>query len=151
MTGSRWHPFRELRAADQLLMFMSDELPSGNAWWSPAYDVIYLRKGILQVERRCALAHELGHRALRHNGQCRHPDAARIGQRNERDADVWAASRLITVEDLADALRWTSCPVQAAEELWVTRRLLEVRLARMSVPERRRLGELLKGSTEETA
>lgn len=132
-------------------MFMSDELPSGNAWWSPAHEVIYLRKGILQVERRCALAHELGHRALQHSGQCRHQDAARIGQRNERDADLWASTRLIAIEDLADALKWTSCPVQAAEELWVTRRLLEVRLALMSVLERRRLGELLREPMEEMA
>lgn len=146
-----WHPFRELRDTSSLLMFMSDELPSGNAWWSPAYDVVYLRKGILQVERRCSLAHELGHRALGHSGQCRHPDAARIGVRQERDADVWAATRLIELEDLADALCWTSCPDQAAEELWVTRRLLEVRLALMPVSERRRLGELLRRRPEETA
>lgn len=97
----------------------------------PAHNVILMRPGLKQVQRRCALAHELGHRELGHTGQCEYGDARRIGARAEADADAWAARKLITVEQLADVLVWTDDRNEAAAELWVTRRLLDRRLEYM--------------------
>lgn len=99
-----------------------------------------MRPGLLQVERRCALAHELGHRTLGHAG-CEpwHPDAGRQRARMERNADAWAARKLIALEALCDAGRWTYDRDEAADELWVTRHMLDVRLARLHPVERGRL------------
>lgn len=116
------------------------------AWYSPQWDVILMRPGLLQVERRCALAHELAHRALEHSGQCRYPDAERQDRRQERDADEWAARRLITVEQLADALVWSDDPAEVADCLWVTPHLLTVRLDTIYLAERLRVGERLRAA-----
>lgn len=131
-----WHPWRELRHSPALLLELTHDIPSGDAWWSPAHEVILMRPGLLQVERRCALAHELGHRELRHTGQCGYPDARRQSVRAEHHADRWAARRLIELDRLVDVGRWTSCRDEAADELWVTRHLLEVRLAHLHPAER---------------
>jgi len=123
-----WHPWRELRAIPELIVEFTNELPSGDAWWSPAQEVILMRPGLLQVERRCSLAHELGHRKLGHSGQCHYADASRQGVRDEIAADRWAASRLVSPEALLRVARWTSCRFEAADELWVTPEILDVRL-----------------------
>jgi Zn-dependent peptidase ImmA (M78 family) len=135
MTSSRYSPWRELRALDQLI-FDQVDLPSGDAWWVPAHDVILMRPRLLQVERRCSLAHELGHRHLEHTGQCRYGDSRRQGARAELEADQWAARKLITIEALGSVLVWTDDRDEAADELWVTRRLLDVRLAHIHPAER---------------
>jgi len=113
------------------------ELPAGDAWWSPAHEVILMRPGLLQVERRCALAHELGHRELGHAGQCaEYGDADRQARRVEGNADGWAARKLIGFDDLVRVGRWTGSHVEAADELWVTPRILEVRMRRLAPYER---------------
>jgi hypothetical protein len=131
-----WHPWRELRGLPEVILDITPDLPSGNAWWSPAHEVILMRKGLLQVERRCALAHELGHRSLGHSGQCDYPDAPRQAARSELHADRWAARRLIELEQLADVSRWANCRGEAADELWVTPHLLGVRLDSLHPAER---------------
>lgn len=126
------NPWRRLRdLGDEEpdgVVFGQRALPSGKAWWVPSERVIVMRPGLLQVERRCALAHELGHRELGHAGQCEYEDAGRQAGRDEAAADQWAAHLLVTLEALADVLVWTDDRDEAAEELWVTRRLLDVRL-----------------------
>lgn len=126
MGSDRYNPWREMREiGDDALIFDQVPLPSGDAWWSPRRRVILMEPGLLQVKRRCALTHELGHRALEHVGQCTYADARRQGSRAERDADLWAARRLITAEALAEVLVWTDDRDEAADELWVTRRILD--------------------------
>lgn len=147
MTSSRYSPWRELRALESVI-FDQVDLPSGNAWWVPGEQVILMRPRLLQVERRCALAHELGHRDLGHSGQCRYGDADRQSARAEESADQWAARRLITVDALGSVLVWTDDRDEAAEELWVTRRLLDVRLAHIHPAERAYVrAQLLKQET----
>ena len=58
-------------------------------------------------------------------------------------ADQWAARFLIPLDALADALRWATCPDEAAEELWVTRHTLDVRLATLDTTEKIFLDQLL--------
>lgn len=136
MSSERWHPWRALRGEGDEIVYSQDELPSGDAWWVPRRRVILMRPGLLQVQRRCALSHELGHRALGHTGQCIYRDSKRQGDRAEVQADVWAARKLITVEQLAEVLVWTDDRDEAAHELWVTRRLLDRRLEFMHLGER---------------
>lgn len=131
-----WHPWRELRHLPEVLFHVTDDLPSGNAWWSPAHEVILMRPGLLQVERRCSLAHELGHRALGHTGQCAYPDSRRQARRAEHHADRWAARKLIEVEDLARVSQWANGRAEAADELWVTPHMLEVRIDGLHPAER---------------
>lgn len=132
-TRHPWNPWRTLRAIGDHetpggIVYGTRPLPSGNAWWVPSQRIILMRPGLKQVQRRCALAHELAHVELGHSGQCEYGDADRQGARAELAADEWAAHRLITLSALADVLVWTDDPAEAADELWVTRRLLEVRL-----------------------
>lgn len=146
MTLPRWNPWRELRAAGDDLVFKQVPLPSGTAWWVPRRRTILMQPGLLQVKRRCTLAHELGHRALGHSGQCVYGDSTRMGARNELAADHWAARKLITIEALADVLVWTDDRDEAADELWVTRRLLDVRLEQIHPGERLRVAQALRAS-----
>lgn len=66
---------------------------------------IVLEKRLSQVERRCALAHELAHIDLKHRCHRHGPDAARQTARDEREADELAARRLISDEAMVRALR----------------------------------------------
>ncbi|MDU1122917.1 MAG: ImmA/IrrE family metallo-endopeptidase [Dermabacter sp.] len=90
-------------------------------------DLIRLDKRLLQVERRCTLAHEFVHLEA---GEGRACSAAR-----EREVDRIAAARLISLETLVEAARWTRGPVELAEELWVTRSMLEARCETLTAAE----------------
>ena len=87
-------------------------------------DVIWMDKRLDQVERRCTLTHELIHIERQHTG-CQ-PPAVEDSVRAE------AARRLISTEDLANALRWSTAPLEVADELWVTPQVLEDRLSFLS-------------------
>lgn len=79
---------------------------------------------MLQVERRCTLAHELAHVDLRHT--------MRPTEREEEQAARLAAVKLIDWDNLIDAYRWASCMAEWADELWVTVEVLEDRLRFLS-------------------
>lgn len=73
--------------------------------------VIVLAAGLTPVERRCVLAHELGHAHHRH----RAGSAA-----NERVADAYAARLLVDPSALREASRWSHEPAELADELDLT-------------------------------
>ena len=136
------HPWRALRDLPELRVEWSKDdalLQGADAWWYPDRDLILMDARAKQVVKRCALAHELAHRE-RGDRAC----DGRAARRQELAADLTAARRLIGVEAIAETLRWTSCEVEAASELWVTLHLLRVRLAHLESAEsrylRRRLG-----------
>jgi Zn-dependent peptidase ImmA (M78 family) len=139
-----WNPWRVLRQAGDDVIYQQVDLPSGDAWWVPRRRVVLMRPGLEQVERRCALAHELGHRELGHSGQCHYADSDRQGGRAEEQADAWASRKLITVAALASVLVWTDDPDEAAAELWVTRRMLDARLKWMHLGERIRVRQAVE-------
>ena len=90
-------------------------------------DVIRLDKRLLQVERRCTLAHELVHLEA---GEGRACSAAR-----EREVNRIAAARLVQFEALVKAARWARSPIELAEELWVTTSMLEARCETLTASE----------------
>lgn len=139
------HPWRALRELPGVRVEWSKDdalLQGADAWWYPDHDLIVMDARTKQVVKRCALAHELAHRE-RGDRACADGRAAR---RQELAADQWAARWLIGIEPLAEALRWTSCEVEAAAELWVTLHLLRVRLADLEPAERRHLRRRLDRS-----
>lgn len=120
------------------------------AWYSPSADHVLMRPDLKQVVRRCALAHELAHRDLGHSGECFYPDASRQASRAEQDADEMAARRLIDLKEFIDVLCWTDDKNEAAEALWVTRHMLDVRLDTMYWGEQQIVREALLARGFET-
>lgn len=84
-------------------------------------NTIWLCSTLTQAERRSVLTHELQHiqRGL---------PLPEYREREERIVDELAARRLISLPDLAQALRATRDPDALAEELWVDRHTVEIRL-----------------------
>lgn len=101
---------------------------------------IYLHCRLTQAGRRCTLAHELVHLE---RGYLAHPPDTREYAREERAVDHLAARRLIHLEQLLDALRWTRHHAELATELWVDRAMLTARLAALTSSERRAITQLL--------
>lgn len=89
---------------------------------------IEIAEGLLQVERRCVLAHELVHLE---RGPCAGHHA-----REESAVDHEAARRLITLEALTTALLWSQDEHELADELWVDVAMVRARLAGLTTIER---------------
>lgn len=125
---SRYSPWRHLRSLVNIQLDFTDDdvlLDGADARYYATVDRMLMDKRIdTQVERRSVIAHELGH-ALRRDLPC---GDDRLDERQECAVDQWAARKLITLDALADALRWSDNPTEVADCLWVTERLLQVRL-----------------------
>lgn len=140
----RYSPWRHLRKLTHLdLLWTDDEkiLEDAAGWYYAELDTIVLDSRLTQVERRSVLCHELAH-ALRRDEPCGHPALDAV---QELRADQWAARKLIDLHALGEALAWASSLGEAADELWVTRDLLDVRLAHLHPSERGYLKSRLAG------
>jgi hypothetical protein len=128
------HPWRELRALSHITVEWV-ELPEGVHARTNGVDRILIDKWLLQVERRCALAHELQHIRMGHGGH----QLPRI----ELMVRVIVARRLITLEDLVAACCWSRDNLwEIAEELWVTPEVLWDRLTHLDAKERNVLNSI---------
>lgn len=119
---SRFHPWRELRALGHISFGEQDAVDALDGVMFRDIATILLRKGLLQVERRCTLAHELAHYLLGH-ATCLD---RRSNLRQELEADVVASRWLISLEDFIRVRLWTKCEVEMADELWVDLPMLQV-------------------------
>lgn len=132
---TRYSPWRHLRSlTDITLCFTDDEqiLDGAYAWYLHRLRAIVMDKRLTQVERRSVLVHEIGH-VIRGDVPCGNDV---LDCRQESLVDQWAARKLITLDALIDALRWSDDPAEVADCLWVTEDLLEVRLAHLHPSER---------------
>jgi Zn-dependent peptidase ImmA (M78 family) len=124
----RYSPWRELRHRPDIDLHWTkddDYLRGADALWFPETREIVMDARLLQVSRRCALAHELAH-VVREDGPCLDPLAQ---TRQEVAADRLAARWLIPdTEVLAAGLNGAASHGHAAQTLWVTLHMLEVRL-----------------------
>ena len=78
------------------------------------------------MHRRCTLTHELIH--LERGPVPTDP----IGRaREELLVDIEAARRLITLDELVEALRWTREPNELADQLWVDQPTLRTRMSHL--------------------
>lgn len=99
------------------------------------HEVLSLRHRVVLVERsdspavqRCSLAHAVAHLDLGHG------EAAPgfFDARQELEASLLAAKRLITIDHLSHALAWTASPAELAAELQVDPCTLALRCSRLT-------------------
>jgi uncharacterized protein DUF955 len=100
---------------------------------------IWLARGLTQAERRCTLTHELVHRE---RGPV--PVDPVGAAREERVVDEISSRRLIPLDALIDALRWTRQSRELADRLWVDEPTLHTRLDRLDESELATLGNQLE-------
>lgn len=116
-----YHPWRNLRTDwAHVDVEHTDDLPDGRLADTNGVDHIRMRRRLLQVERRCALAHELIH-LEQHDTVERAPAV-------EEEVNEEAARRLIPWQRLLAAVRWARSDSELADELWVTPRILRARI-----------------------
>lgn len=127
-----WNPWEGLEKAG-IDVGWSD-LPITGCYF-PAAKVIALGAQLSDAEARLVLTHELAHHAL---GHLPHADPLEV-DRMELRARRWAAVRLLSLEDLATAMRSAGNLFEVAEELGVDPELLEVRLRWLTDEERKEL------------
>lgn len=91
--------------------------------------VILVERSMSRAERRCTLAHEIAHLDLEHG--------APVNERSEeRAADLLAAKRLMSLDELTSALRWALSFDELADELGVTTHMARVRILALSSDEK---------------
>ncbi|GAA1333778.1 hypothetical protein GCM10009592_28270 [Brachybacterium rhamnosum] len=123
-----YHPWRVLgRHWPHVNVKYTSDLPLGRLGDTNGLDEIRLRDRLLQVERRCALTHELVHLEHGHTGAC--------SPANEDAVNRETARRLITWDALVQALRWARSERELAAELWVTIPILRARTSNLHADE----------------
>lgn len=137
-----YHPWRRLRELVEVTLHWHDDGPAG--WCRHSTQEVSLRRGMTQAERRSTVCHEVVHLE-------RGPAVRGYGAREELEVSKEAARRLLPdIKVVGEALAWAACLEEAAEELWVDRGTLRVRLEHLHPCERahlrRRLEEHNDGS-----
>lgn len=122
------HTWRELRERGDGVVLHFTRFTDGRIAATDGTSAIWLDTGLLQVERRCAVAHEQAHMDLSHG-----PDPT---DSDENAACRYTAQKMIDWDALVDAFRWAHNADEAADELWVTLDVLEDRLRFLSPIER---------------
>lgn len=140
----RYSPWRHLRSLDHIELIWTDDdeiLAGADARYFHTVNVIVMDKRLeTQAERRSVLCHEIAH-ALR--GDL--PTGSDVlDAKQEAHVAQWAARRLIELPALLDALRWALSSEEAADELWVSQELLQVRLDHLHPAERSWLARALE-------
>lgn len=135
-----WNPWRHVgKHYPDIDVETRVELP-GRVWGLTIGRTILLCRRLDQSARRSTLAHELIHLE---RGPV--PEDARGRAREERAVSAEAARRLIPLEALADALRWTRDEHQLADALWVDRPTLRARMGSLDPVEVAELENRLNG------
>lgn len=131
-----FHPWRILRG-----------LTTVNVVWTPltgklgatnGTTLIYLHPDQSQQQRRSTLTHELAHITLGHTRGC--------GPAEEALADQLAATWLIPLDDLINAMRWSEHLDEIADDLWVDLATLKTRLDTLTDTETEILRKALEDS-----
>lgn len=112
-------------------------VPDG-AWgtYDAELHVITLKAGLAPLQMICTLMHELGHAAYRHVG---------TNTRQEREANEWAAVRLIDKKEFIDAALVEDCAVGIANRLGVLPEVVLHYVNTLSDGERQSIDELVRG------
>lgn len=119
----RYDPWRDAASRYPHVHIEWHDIWPCHAGWHRETDVILLDENITKAERRCALAHEIAHMDTGDSPT----ELCWFGARQETDADRLAARRLIDVDDLARALRWSRDRREIAELLEVSLNVLAIR------------------------
>ncbi len=128
-----FHPWHQLRNLSHVIVEWIRPHPTIPAA-TDGERCIWLDPRMNQVERRCALTHELVHLEFGHVG-CQPVKV-------ERGVRVETARRLITVEQLVEWVPWALSREELASELWVTELVLADRLESLNAAEQERLDSI---------
>lgn len=131
----QYDPWAHLAAQVDITLHWRHQRPCG--LYRHQTRTIALRRGLTQAQARCTLAHELIHAE---RGDVALTESA-LNARQELIVEREAARRLISLEALADAVRWSCHPADVAEVLHVDAGTLRARLAGLTEAERRVLDE----------
>lgn len=129
---------------DVKLVWTNDDrvLAGARARWFPAASTIAVDSRLRRLKARCSLAHELGHVVLGHGASCGNE---LYDFRAELAADEYAARLLLDdLPTLIVEIATTSSHGHAAENLNVTRDILETRLSTMDPGESALVDELVR-------
>lgn len=125
-----YDPWAHLSAQDDIRLYWRHQKPCGQ-YHHPDRS-IFLRHGLNHAQGRSTLAHELVHAE---RGDVSLSEAA-LNARQELIVEREAARRLISLQALADAVRWSCHPAEVAEALAVDLGTLQTRLAWLTEDER---------------
>lgn len=106
-----FHPWGILRKLTHIRVTWAD-LPTGILGYTNGVDEIVMDKRLLQVERRCTLAHELVHIEWGHT-KCQ-------SHKCEQLVLAEVSRRLIPIEQMLKYIPWARNFSELADELWVT-------------------------------
>ncbi|NGO68004.1 ImmA/IrrE family metallo-endopeptidase [Streptomyces boncukensis] len=132
-----YDPWHDLASRPELT-YGRTSLPGGaGGLWFPDMRAIAIDSGLGWIGARCALAHELAHVDLQHSQCAGHsPGALRFAQRQERQATLLAAKRLLPVTFIAAHFAEDVYLADMAADLNVTEYLLRLRLQTLNDEER---------------
>lgn len=131
------HPWRRLRSLAHITLVWHSGGPMGRTIFGA--NLISLRRGMTQAERRCTVLHEALHVE-------RGPVTAGLAAREELRVQRETARLLLPdIRIVGEAMAWAFDAAEAADELWVDEGVLRTRLAALHPSERaylkRRLAE----------
>ena len=118
-----WKTLRRLVHVTVHWVRMPDDVPAR----TDGINRIWIDKRLQQVERRCALAHELVHLEWRHTES---QESA-----CERAVCIETARRLIPIEELCRYAAWSRSHSELADDLRVTEDVLTDRLSSLTAEE----------------
>lgn len=147
MTGE-WHPWRHMATHfPHVIICTAYELEHGVRGLVQG-NRIWLCRTLDQAGRRTTLSHEIGHLE---RGVLHLPSDSMYTRREEDIVDQIAARRLIPLDDLIDALRWSQQPAEVAEILWTTERTVKCRMESLDPVEVAELEYRLDGRWSQSA
>ena len=123
-----WRAFSYLTEWTLIVGGLPDGLMGLTCWRTRT---VRLHADLLQVERRCTIAHEMQHIA-----RGRPPTEPVLAAREEAAVEQEAARLLIDLQPLGEALAWSSNLAEVADELWVDADTLRIRLDHLHPAER---------------
>jgi hypothetical protein len=135
-----WNPWRHIGDNYPHVTVVRDKELPGRIWGLTDGTRIWICRRLNQAQRRSTLAHEIGHleRGLP-------PTDPRGLAREERLVSELAARRLITLQDLAAALKWSREPAELADALWVDLDTVKARMQSLDPIEVAQLEHELEG------
>jgi hypothetical protein len=135
-----WNPWRHIGDNYPHIPVIRDRELPGRIWGLTDGTRIWICRRLNQAQRRSTLAHELIHieRGLP-------PNDPRGLAREERLVSELAARRLITLQDLTAALKWSREPAELADALWVDADTLKARMQSLDPIEVAQLEHELEG------
>lgn len=129
-----FHPWRLLRSRPHLRLQVVDLGDDGPLGCTDG-QTITLTTGLLQAERRCVVLHELIHeeRGIPHSED----------PREECAVEQEVARRLVSLDVLSDAVRWSQDIHEVADACWVTPDVLRTRWQHLQPTERHHLSRVV--------